>query len=89
MKIGRRPVYIMGLLLALVGSIMGAVQTQWGVWVAFNVFWVCPLTFGVNYVNDSLGHRLWSQRRTAPDLAAGYVFCASNWIESGILGAIV
>lgn len=51
MKIGRRPVYIMGLLLALVGSIMGAVQTKWGVWVAFNVFWVCPLTFGVNCVD--------------------------------------
>ncbi|OGM50715.1 hypothetical protein ABOM_000540 [Aspergillus bombycis] len=39
MKIGRRPVYIMGLLIAMVGSIIGAVQTNWGVWVTFNVFW--------------------------------------------------
>ena len=40
MKIGRRPVYIMGLLIAMCGSIAGAVQKNWALWVSFNVIWV-------------------------------------------------
>ncbi|PLB41828.1 MFS general substrate transporter [Aspergillus candidus] len=94
MKIGRRPVYIMGLLLALVGSIMGAVQTQWGVWVAFNVFWgigcgpkegLPQISLQDTYFAHQIGSKVgyWALSYSAGafviPLVAGYVYVELSW----------
>ena len=92
MKIGRRPVYIMGLLIAMVGSIIGAVQTNWGVWVTFNVFWVRNTL--IIYLQCELeltatGSRMRSEGGPPPNFVTGHLFCAPDGFQSRILGTIL
>ncbi|KAE8369719.1 major facilitator superfamily domain-containing protein [Aspergillus caelatus] len=94
MKIGRRPVYIMGLLIAMVGSIIGAVQTNWGVWVTFNVFWglgcgpkegLPQISLQDTYFAHQMGSKVgyWALSYSAGafvvPLVAGYVYVDLSW----------
>ncbi|KAE8314346.1 MFS general substrate transporter [Aspergillus transmontanensis] len=94
MKIGRRPVYIMGLLIAMVGSIIGAVQTNWGVWVTFNVFWglgcgpkegLPQISLQDTYFAHQMGSKVgyWALSYSAGafvvPLVAGYVYVELSW----------
>ncbi|KAB8076084.1 MFS general substrate transporter [Aspergillus leporis] len=94
MKIGRRPVYIMGLVIAMVGSIIGAVQTNWGVWVTFNVFWglgcgpkegLPQISLQDTYFAHQMGSKVgyWALSYSAGafvvPLVAGYVYVDLSW----------
>ncbi|OJJ29834.1 hypothetical protein ASPWEDRAFT_177572 [Aspergillus wentii DTO 134E9] len=94
MKIGRRPAYIIGLIIALVGSIIGARQTNWGVWVTFNVFWgigcgpkegLVQISLQDMYFAHEIGSKVgyWALSYSAGafvvPLVAGYVYVDLSW----------
>ncbi|KAB8234173.1 major facilitator superfamily domain-containing protein [Aspergillus alliaceus] len=94
MKIGRRPVYIIGLLIAMVGSIVGAVQTSLEVWVTFNVFWglgcgpkegLPQISLQDTYFAHQMGSKVgyWALSYSAGafviPLVAGYVYVDLGW----------
>ncbi|KAF9895283.1 hypothetical protein FE257_000186 [Aspergillus nanangensis] len=94
MKMGHRPVYLLGCIVALIGSVIGAVQTNWGVWVTFNVLWglgcgpkegLPQISLQDTYFAHETGSRVgyWALSYSAGafvvPLVAGYVYVDLSW----------
>ncbi|KAF2489810.1 MFS general substrate transporter [Lophium mytilinum] len=94
MKFGRRPVYIIGLIITMVGSIVGATQKDFNIWCVFNVIWglgcgpkegLPQISLQDTYFAHEMGAKVgyWALCYSAgafiTPLVAGYVYVQLSW----------